>query len=233
MSTPTLDEQFVRELLASEPAPPPPAKQPKQSKAHRRREAQLRGAACRRVLNQANMRHCTRLIDALVEYTSISNKLPWPSQKALAKLCGVTDRTIRNWLVICEKLGIIEVFRSKPKFIEGQWKRKTNRYLLCNRRATSIPAATPLRRRHCKHKRKSISSNPSGLELVGVATTGDDPPQHVDDRFSETQGQNEISSRSKTLSLPALETNQPLKRNSEAAQAARKLARKLLNDAKK
>lgn len=148
----------------------------KQSARHRRNQARLRGAICRKRLHNAGKRHAAPLVDALVIFTAKSEKLPWPSQRVLAKVCGVTDRTIRHWLVICEDLGVIEVFRSRPKPDgAGGWTRQTNRYLLCDRRAKTAPIASPVRRRHRpnhtqKHKRKPISSNPTGFEPSGGAT---------------------------------------------------------------
>lgn len=221
----TISQELVDELLSAGPPLPRPARSPKQSKAHRRREARLRAALCSRVLRQHGYRHAVPLVEAIAEFTAISDKLPWPSQQVLAKLCGVTDRTIRHWLVVCERLGVLQVFRSKPHVKDGGWTRKTNRYLLCDRRAGAQPLATPLRRRQNNPYRKPVSSNASVFEREGVATTGDDPPSSNSNKFVK----NKTCSTSPHIpNLPVSPAPPAIERNSVAVSEARKLARELL-----
>jgi|GEM_PF-4568587 len=243
----TIDEQLVRELLSSEPRPTP-ARKPKQTKAHRRRQARLRGAKCTQVLRQRGFRHAVPLIEALVEFAAISDKLPYASQVKLAQVCGVDERTVRRWLVICERLGVLEVFRSKPHVKDGSWTRQTNRYLLCDRKAATTAIASPLRRRRRKnmHYRTRVSSNPSGFELAGVATNRDDPlkldPNKFVERSKDSKGLTPQKFPTSNTSPKLISSSSPPNRalqahhqpqiNSAAVLAARAAARKALRDTK-
>jgi len=134
----------------------------------RRNQIVIKAAACRRVAIERGLRHTAVLIDKLAEYASLSDKLPWPSQQTLALECGVTDRTIRYWLTALEELGVVQVYRSKPKRqTDGTWTRQTNRYLLCDRRATSTARSMPLRRRQT---RRTAGFSPTGNQLPVTVT---------------------------------------------------------------
>ena len=140
-------------------------KQSSQTKAHRRREMNLRAARCRQVAISRGYRHATPLLDTLAEFGAISDKLPYASQKTLGAHAGVTDRTIRNWLVILETLDLVIVIRSpaKPTGTAGEWTRQTNRYVLCDRVARRQPPSSPVRRRHRTAETRACS--PGGNEL--------------------------------------------------------------------
>lgn len=128
-------------------------------------------------------RHVCPLIDVIAAYTMLSDQLPYASQTTMATEAGVTDRTVRNWLTVLELLGIVEVYRSRPKRQpDGTYTRTTNRYLLCDRRVGRASTSCPLPRRH--HKPASTrGSSPRGnqfpLTLLGTESQGVDP--HVDD----------------------------------------------------
>ena len=157
----------------------------RQSPAHRRREAALRASLCRQVAIRRGYRHVCPLIDLLAEYASLGSRLPFASQQTMATELGVTDRTIRNWLVVLEALTVVEVFRSRPMLRHGRWTRRTNRYLLCDRRAAAAPRVCPLpRRRGVRVAETSPTGNEIPLtstryEPMGVDPGVDDPPAPV------------------------------------------------------
>ena len=134
-----------------------------QSPAHRRREAALRASLCRQVAIRRGYRHVCPLIDLLAEYASLGSRLPFASQQTMATELGVTDRTIRNWLVVLEALAVVEVFRSRPMLRHGRWTRRTNRYLLCDRRAAAAPRLCPVPRRR-------------SFRVTGAGSTGNELP---------------------------------------------------------
>ena len=155
-----------------------------QTQGHRRREMAVRAAVCRRAAISRGYRYVCPLIDILAEYAMLSDRLPYASQKTMATRAGVTDRTIRNWLVVLEALAIVEVYRSRSRVRDGQWIRKTNRYLLCDRRAARRAPACPIVRRRPGRTDFSLRGNafpltPSGKEPQGVSTSVDDPPRVV------------------------------------------------------
>ncbi len=111
----------------------------------RRREMERRAAiCCRRALQRGHRQACA-LILVLADYGALSDNLPWPSQKTLAHECGVHERTIRRWVIQLEQAGVLQVLRSKPhRRAFGQWSRRTNRYVLCDRKAKgSAPSTKP------------------------------------------------------------------------------------------
>ncbi|MCP4968045.1 MAG: hypothetical protein GY926_22775 [bacterium] len=125
------------------------------------------------------LRHASPLVDALAKYAVVSDKLPYASQKTLANDCGVTDRTVRRWLVVLEALGVVTVYRSTPRLRDGVWSRPTNRYLLADQKAGRLVVGAPscpVRRRHL-NKRTLMSSKPSRYESgVGVRQVTPSPP---------------------------------------------------------
>ena len=160
----------------------------KQRMRHRRREAQLRAATCRRLVERRGFRHAGPLVSALGEYMALSDQLPYPSQERLAQEIGVTDRTVRNWLVVLEAIGVVTVYRSAPKRqADGTYLRATNRYLLCDRRAAQAPPVCPLVRRRRRRTLSTTDVSPRGnafpltptwSESGGVGNHADDPPNH-------------------------------------------------------
>ncbi len=157
----------------------------KQTMRHRRRELALRAATCRNVAASRGYRHVCPLVDVIADYAALSDQLPYPSQKTMAVEAGVTDRTIRNWLVVLETLGIVEVYRSRPRVRDGQWTRPTNRYLLCDRRAGREAPACPIVRRKRTSQPDSLTRGNAfplthlGTEPLGVGFSADDPPQRL------------------------------------------------------
>ena len=143
------------------------------------------------------------LIDQIADYASLSTKLPYPSQATLAQEIGVSERQVRRWTIALELLGILVVYRSRPiRERDGTYKRQTNRYLLCDRRAGHAPATCPLPRRHRKNPTNTQDSptghqcplTPHGVESLGVVTKADGPPraefdQSVDVIHHETDQQ--------------------------------------------
>jgi len=151
----------------------------------------LRAAHCQRVADQRGARHTTRLIRALADYGAISDALPFPCQKQLAEDCGVTERTIRNWLAILERLGLVEVYRSHPRRqADGTYTRRTNRYVLCDRKAQHSAPASPVRRRHrstspFSPRGNQLPQDPSRFEPGRAATplaAPEPPPGELDAR---------------------------------------------------
>ena len=162
-----------------------------QTQRHRRREVALRATVCRRAAISRGYRHVCPLIDILAEYAMLSDQLPYASQKTMAIEAGVTDRTIRNWLVVLEALAVVEVYRSRPRVRDGQWTRSTNRYLLCDRRAgRRAPACPIVRRRTVSGADSSTRGNAFPLTLLGTEPQGvgqqpDNPPRLVSSEVCE------------------------------------------------
>lgn len=101
-------------------------------------------AICRKRAMQAGYHWATPILGVLAEYGSLSNKLPWPSQKTLATETGFSERQIRRQIAALEDLGLICVYRSKPQRRQaGVFTRQTNRYQLCDLRARRMRRGKP------------------------------------------------------------------------------------------
>jgi len=56
--------------------------------------------------------HVTRLVLLILAAHAGKDHLAWPKQATMARLCGVTDRSVRNALRELEELGEIRVITS-------------------------------------------------------------------------------------------------------------------------
>lgn len=158
----------------------------RQARHRRRQQAQLRAGVCRSTAIRRGYRYAAPLIDAIADYMTASDKLPYPSQETLARECGVTPRTIRTWTMLLERIGVLTVFRSNPRHLaDGTWTRQTSRYLLADRRALHEGKCSPMVRRRPGRAVDSSCLSPTGSglpvtltgsELGGVGSVADDPP---------------------------------------------------------
>lgn len=79
------------------------------------------------------------------------NPMAWPSQQLLARMVGVSERTIRRHIAALKAAGLLMVFPGEWRHgAGGRLTRRTNRYLLCSDRAKNV-FACPLPRRRRPH----------------------------------------------------------------------------------
>jgi DNA-binding transcriptional ArsR family regulator len=143
-------------------------------RAQRARTMALRAVWCRRVAIQRRRRHLCALVDLLAEYGSISDALPYPTEVRMARDLGVHERTVRRWVAELRDLGLIEVRSSRPQRDpqSGRWfRRASNRYVLCDRRARGSGVACPVPRR-----RLSVLVLPTGHQCPVTGPPEVKPP---------------------------------------------------------
>lgn len=169
----------------------------------------LRAALCRRVAISRGCRWACPLIDQLSEYGSISDSLPYPTQIRLAHDLGVTERTVRRWMVALVAVGVLVVIPSPPLRDPetGRWyRRRSHRYVLADRLARRAGPASPLRRRRLKpldsptghncpvttygkvtnqNGGRSEAADPPSTVVTKVADLRSAPPTHHPIEFAE------------------------------------------------